>query len=146
IAAWLLGTAHIFVGIVEDMPDDANRVIFDPARPETIIFDYTISDQLVAQRRRLRELLGRRLTGLRKMYLHFQPELNLAHPCGTLRFSCDPRRGVLDPDCKAHDLDNLHVCDSSFMPSSTGVNPSLVIVANALRVADAIGRKRHAVA
>ncbi|MDM7457869.1 MAG: GMC family oxidoreductase N-terminal domain-containing protein, partial [Paracoccus sp. (in: a-proteobacteria)] len=47
IAAWLLGTAHIFVGIVEDMPDDANRVIFDPARPETIIFDYTISDQLV---------------------------------------------------------------------------------------------------
>lgn len=145
-AAWLLGAAHIFVGILEDMPDDANRVIFDPARPETIIFDYTISDQMVAQRHRLRTLLSQRLTGLRKMYLHLQPELNLAHPCGTLRFSHDPARGVLDPNCKAHDLDNLHVCDSSFMPSSTGVNPGLVIVANALRVADAIRRERHAAA
>ena len=65
-------------------------------------------------------------------------------PCGTLRFSDDPRRGVLDRDCKAHDLDNLFVADASFMPSSTGVNPGMTIVANALRVADTMARRLKA--
>ena len=42
------------------------------------------------------------------------------------------------------DLDNLYVADGSFMPSSLGVNPSLTIAANALRVADLIAA-RHAI-
>jgi choline dehydrogenase-like flavoprotein len=43
---------------------------------------------------------------------------------------------VLDRDCKAHDVDNLYVVDASFFPSSSSVNPSLTIIANALRVGD----------
>ena len=50
----------------------------------------------------------------------------------------DPRSSVLDRDCKVHGLDNLYVADSSFMPTSNGVNPSLTIAANALRVGDHI--------
>ena len=38
--------------------------------------------------------------------------------------------------CKAHDLDNLYVVDTSFFPSSSAVNPSLTAIANALRVGD----------
>jgi choline dehydrogenase-like flavoprotein len=70
--------------------------------------------------------------------------LNFGHPCGTLRFGTDPGSSVLDPECRAHGLDNLYVVDASFMPSSMGVNPSLTIAANALRVAEVIARRRKA--
>jgi len=64
-----------------------------------------------------------------------------SHQCGTARFGTDPATSVLDPYCKAHDLDNLYVVDSSFFPSSTAVNPALTIASQALRVADhLIGR------
>jgi choline dehydrogenase-like flavoprotein len=111
------------------------------AAAQAMIYDYTMSDELLARRKRFRRLLKTRLKGVRSMWLSHTPELNIAHPCGTLRFSDDPARGVLDRDCRAHDLDNLYVVDGSFMPSSTGVNPGLTIVANALRVAEAMTRR-----
>jgi choline dehydrogenase-like flavoprotein len=43
---------------------------------------------------------------------------------------------VLDLNCKANDLDNLYVVDASFFVSSSASNPTLTIIANALRVAD----------
>jgi choline dehydrogenase-like flavoprotein len=65
----------------------------------------------------------------------------LQHQCGTLRFGNDPRSSVLDPWCKAHDLDNLHVIDASFMPSSAAVNPSLTILAQALRASEKLAEE-----
>jgi choline dehydrogenase-like flavoprotein len=61
-----------------------------------------------------------------------------AHQAGTLRFGIDPRSSVLDPACKAHDLENLYVADASFFPSIGAVNPTLTIIANSLRVAEII--------
>jgi choline dehydrogenase-like flavoprotein len=46
----------------------------------------------------------------------------------------DPARSVLNRLCRAHDLDNLWVVDSSSFPSSAALNPALTIAANALRV------------
>ena len=66
------------------------------------------------------------------------PLAGVAHQNGTLRFGSDPKTSVLDLNCKAHDLDNLYVVDSSFFVSSSAVNPTLTIVANALRVGDHI--------
>jgi choline dehydrogenase-like flavoprotein len=63
------------------------------------------------------------------------PLYGTAHQCGTLRFGTDPTRSVLDRNCKAHGVDNLYAVDSSFFVSSSAVNPTLTIVANALRVA-----------
>jgi choline dehydrogenase-like flavoprotein len=60
----------------------------------------------------------------------------VSHQCGTVRFGSDPTTSALDLNCRAHDLDNLYVVDSSFFPSSGSVNPTLTIIANALRVAD----------
>ena len=60
---------------------------------------------------------------------------NLGHVCGTCRFGTDPTTSVLDPQNRAHEVDNLYVVDASFFPSSTGLNPSLTVAANALRVA-----------
>jgi choline dehydrogenase-like flavoprotein len=51
---------------------------------------------------------------------------------------------VLDPQNRAHEVDNLYVVDSSFFPSSTGLNPSLTVAANALRVADHVNQMHFA--
>ena len=59
-----------------------------------------------------------------------------AHQAGTARFGADPSSSVLDLDCKAHQLDNLYVVDSSFFASIGAVNPTLTIIANALRIGD----------
>jgi choline dehydrogenase-like flavoprotein len=61
-----------------------------------------------------------------------------AHQAGTCRFGTDPKTSVLDPDCRAHELDNLYVVDTSFFPSISAVNPALTAMANALRVGDRI--------
>ncbi len=61
---------------------------------------------------------------------------NANHQCGTVRFGLDPKTSVLDPFCKAHEVDNLYVVDASCFPSSAAVNPALTVIANALRVGD----------
>jgi len=58
------------------------------------------------------------------------------HHGGTVCFGDDPATSVLDRNCKAHDLENLYVVDTCFMPSLPALNPVLSIVANALRVSD----------
>jgi choline dehydrogenase-like flavoprotein len=62
------------------------------------------------------------------------PVAGVAHQAGTCRFGTDPATSVLDTDCKAHELDNLYVVDTSFFPSIGAVNPALTAMANALRV------------
>lgn len=136
IAAGVFGDARIFVGILEDLLYPTNRVTFDPGHPERLGFEYALTPELLRRRRAFRKLIKAGLRGQRSFFLHVEPELNLAHPCGTLRFGTDPATSVLDASCRAHGLENLYVADSSFMPTSNGVNPSLTIAANALRVAE----------
>ena len=64
-----------------------------------------------------------------------------AHQAGTARFGTDPASSVLDLDCRAHELDNLYLADASFFPAIGAVNPTLTIIANALRVADRIAER-----
>jgi choline dehydrogenase-like flavoprotein len=65
----------------------------------------------------------------------------VAHQNGTIRFGTDPSSSALDLDCRMHEVDNLYVADSSFFVSSSAVNPTLTIIANALRVADRIAER-----
>ena len=70
---------------------------------------------------------------------YIKSEMSIAavgHQAGTCRFGTDPATSVLDIHCKAHELDNLYVVDTSFMPTIGAVNPSLTAIANALRVGD----------
>ncbi|MEE9170097.1 MAG: GMC oxidoreductase [bacterium] len=57
-----------------------------------------------------------------------------SHAVGTVRMGTDPETSVLDQFCNFRGIGNLHVVDGSFMPTSAGLNPSLTISANALRV------------
>jgi choline dehydrogenase-like flavoprotein len=65
----------------------------------------------------------------------------VAHQNGTVRFGTDPATSALDLDCKLHEVDNVYVADSSFFVSSTAVNPTLTIIANALRVAETVASR-----
>lgn len=135
IAARILGEAQMFVGLLEDLPYPDNRVTWAPEDGDTIRLTYAFHPEVLARRKKFRRVIGRSLKGQRHLFLTQWPELNFGHPTGTLRFGHDPATSVLDSGCRAHGMTNLYVADGSFMPTSMGVNPSLTIAANALRVA-----------
>jgi choline dehydrogenase-like flavoprotein len=70
------------------------------------------------------------------------PLEGVGHQNGTCRMGTDPTLSVLDANCKAHDLDNLYVVDASCFVSASAVNPSLTIIANAIRVSDHLLQER----
>jgi choline dehydrogenase-like flavoprotein len=73
----------------------------------------------------------------KNFYMHMSiPIAGVAHQAGTCRFGNDAATSVLDRDCKAHELDNLYVVDTSFFPSIGAVNPALTAMANAIRVGE----------
>jgi choline dehydrogenase-like flavoprotein len=124
----------------EDLPDPNNRVTLN-ARGEIVLHyrknNVEAHSRLIAKLKSMLSSIGceDHLMPI-DSYLGTQFPFNLAHQAGTMRFGEDPRDSVLDLNCKAHDLDNLYVVDASFFPSVGAVNPSLTIIANALRVAD----------
>jgi choline dehydrogenase-like flavoprotein len=125
-----------WLAMSEDLPRDDNRVTVD--RRGRVRLAYAPNNQ-EAHRRLVREVT-KMLHGLGfwKVMKHSHGSQNTTHQCGTLCFGTDPRRSVLDPFCRTHDIGNLFVVDASFFPSSAAVNPGLTIVAQALRVADHI--------
>jgi len=69
---------------------------------------------------------------------------NCSHQHSTLRTGNDPASTVLNEACRTHEVDNLYAIDGSPFPTSTGVNPTLTIMANAWRVAEGIVARRGA--
>ncbi|MBA2587007.1 MAG: GMC family oxidoreductase [Alphaproteobacteria bacterium] len=131
----------------EDLPRPENRIFYDG---DKVVLDITQNNMEAHQRLRqkLQEMLSRAGAHpvLMDHKLYFGQDVPIggtAHQAGTARFGTDPATSVLDLDCKAHELDNLYIADASFFPSIGAVNPTLTIIANALRVADHIeGRLR----
>jgi choline dehydrogenase-like flavoprotein len=62
------------------------------------------------------------------------------HQLGGTRMHVDPKKGVVDANCQVHGISNLHVAGSSVFPTGGFANPTLTIVALALRLADRIRR------
>ena len=125
----------------EDLPDPDNRVTLD--RNGEIVLSYTPNNgeghaRLIKKLEYLLQHLdGRMHLVPRNIFVGDRiPLAGVAHQNGTIRFGRDPKSSALDPNCKAHELDNLYVVDGSFFPSSGAVNPALTIIANALRVGD----------
>jgi choline dehydrogenase-like flavoprotein len=125
----------------EDIPGRDNRVTVDRQGKIHLAKTYANTEAHKRLLAKLKDLLGplgcHRASIPRWSVLSQQiPLAGIAHNCGTVRFGSDPERSALDLDCKAHDLDNLYVVDTSFFPSSSAVNPGLTAMANALRVGD----------
>jgi choline dehydrogenase-like flavoprotein len=64
-----------------------------------------------------------------------------SHHMGTTRMHADPRRGVVDADCRVHGLANLWIAGSSVFPTCGYANPTLTLVALAHRLADRLQRE-----
>ena len=127
--------------MTEDLPRPDNRVTID--REGAISLSYTATNQTASNR--LYDKLKSMLDSLdmhapliqRSLYMKNDVGVaGVAHQSGTCRFGTDPKTSVLDVNCKAHELDNLYVIDTSFFPSIGAVNPALTAMANALRVGD----------
>ena len=82
-------------------------------------------------------------TQVQKVYIE-RVTGNCSHQHGTTRMGDDPATSVLDPWCRAHEVDNLYVVDGGSFPTATGANPTLTIMANAWRVAEHIADQRGA--
>ena len=132
----------------EDVPLPQNRIRYQGSQVRLEVTDTNgkPANELKHQLEKLMKGAGAHPALLeRSLYLGKGIPLNgTAHQAGTCRFGTDPATSVLDLDCKAHEIDNLYVTDASFFPSIGAVNPTLTIIANALRVADRIKARLHA--
>jgi choline dehydrogenase-like flavoprotein len=125
----------------EDLPAPGNRVTLE--RDGRIRISYRDTNlvphkQLLKRVERLLPRLGCHPKLIPNAFVRDGriPIGGVAHQCGTVRFGADRATSALDPQCRAHDVDNLYVVDTSFFPSSSSVNPALTAMANALRVGD----------
>jgi choline dehydrogenase-like flavoprotein len=126
----------------EDLPVPENRVTL--TGDGHIQISYTASNEEPKERlyHQLKEIvgdLGMHHGHLLPHHAYLKNEIPVAgcaHQAGTVKFGNDPSSSALDTHCKAHELDNLYVVDTSFFPSIGAVNPALTAMANALRVGD----------
>jgi choline dehydrogenase-like flavoprotein len=126
----------------EDLPQPGNRVTVDREGKLTLAYKSSndgARDRLFKQLRSLLGHLGMDERHLIPRWAYLEnkiPVAGVAHQAGTARFGADPATSVLDSDCRAHELDNLYVVDTSFFPSISVVKPALTAMANAVRVGD----------
>lgn len=150
--AWLAKLAELpasrltgLLAIAEDQPRAENRVRIDPSRPDA----YGLPKLIVEHRYTARDLAARAFMVkkakqvLRKagaLFFITWDVSTFSHAVGTVRMGDDEHADPLDADCRYRGLENLYVTDGSAFPTSAGVNPSLTISANALRVGRLIAR------
>ena len=133
--------------IAEDVPQKRNGVRIDRRRRDRFGLPRARIRHRYAERDlAAREALVRRarwlLSAVPGAYpVHVHRVETFSHAVGTVRMGNDPRTSALDRWCAFRGIENLYVTDGSFMPTSAGVNPSLTIAANALRVGEYIARR-----
>jgi choline dehydrogenase-like flavoprotein len=147
------GPAVAFDGItvllnLEQRPHPENRVVLGSRRDRfgvplpVLHWRWTADDH--ARLVRLRALVARELEALGLGRVHVlgdpAPDPNAHHHAGTTRMHVDPREGVVDADGRAHGVENLYVAGASVFPTAGFANPTLTIVALALRLAEHLDR------
>jgi choline dehydrogenase-like flavoprotein len=126
----------------EDLPLPDNRVSLNGKGDVTLSYKSSndgARDRLFKQLRSLLGHLGMHEHHLIPRWAYLEnkiPVAGVAHQAGTCRFGSDPSTSALNTDCRAHEVDNLYVVDTSFFPSIAAVNPALTAMANAVRVGD----------
>ena len=145
IVSWGLENLAGLLTMAEDQPRLENCVTVDKTKIDrwglpAMLINYRESERdLEASRllvRKAKRIL--RLAGAWFFYTH--QIKTFSHAVGTVRMGLDPRSSPLDSYCKFRGLENLFVTDGSVFPSSAGVNPSLTIAANSLRVGEYISK------
>jgi choline dehydrogenase-like flavoprotein len=126
----------------EDLPMPENRVTVDGEGKVTLIYTATNDTPKKDLYKQLHSMLGKLRMEPDSLFHRFAymkneiPVAGVAHQAGTCRMGSDPATSALNADCRAHELDNLYVVDTSVFPSIGAVNPALTAMANSLRVGD----------
>jgi choline dehydrogenase-like flavoprotein len=155
VYAWLkrrirrtVSASHLTViNFCEQAPNPESRVYLsdksDALGLRTLILDWRIGDEEARSIRRLHEVLDQaaKSAGIGMLEANSQDISTVrftdaSHHIGTLRMSRDPKTGVVDEHCKVHGIENLFVAGSAVFPTAGHANPTLTIVALALRLAD----------
>jgi choline dehydrogenase-like flavoprotein len=144
------GRAVFFMNELEQAPNPASRVRLsenkDALGMPRAQLEWRLSAIDKSSARRTQEVLARALgaAGLGRLQITFSEDERSwptemgggRHHMGTTRMHLDPKQGVVDPDGRVHGLANLYVAGSSVFPTVGAANPTLTLVALALRLAD----------
>jgi choline dehydrogenase-like flavoprotein len=126
----------------EDLPRPDNRVTLEPDGNIKLSYTETNAEAKKRLYGKLKSLLGELDMNPGHLIHRFAymkndiPVAGVAHQAGTCCFGAEPASSVLNTDCRAHEVDNLYVVDTSVFPSIGAVNPALTAMANSLRVGD----------
>jgi choline dehydrogenase-like flavoprotein len=145
--------------MAEQAPNPASRVTLDPTlrdslgQPATRL-DWRVTDQDLATIATTLRLIGAEFTARGLGTLHAPIDLGLPpgglrggrHHMGTTRMASDPVLGVVNADGRVHGLANLYVTGSSVFPTGGFANPTLTVVALALRLGAHLVQASQAIA
>jgi choline dehydrogenase-like flavoprotein len=135
---------------IEQAPNPDSRVVLVRERDELgvrrVALDWRLSEVDRRNVRRTLELFGAEVgrAGIGRLRILYREDDSGwpdtlgggQHHMGTTRMSDDPRQGVVDRDCRVHEMSNLYVAGSSVFPTPSGGTPTLTLVALAIRLAD----------
>jgi nucleoside-diphosphate-sugar epimerase/choline dehydrogenase-like flavoprotein len=137
----------------EQLPNPDSRITLsdrrDPLGMKIPRIDWRVSEEEARAMRRITELMLKQFSrmGLEPPVLEgwvrdgaMLPDTirDVAHPIGTTRMADDPARGVVDAQCQVHGIRGLYIAGSSVFPTAGHANPTQMIVALAVRVADTL--------
>jgi choline dehydrogenase-like flavoprotein len=153
--------ALTLVAMCEQRPNPDSRLTLSDRRDRfgmrIIRIDWRVSEEEARVLRRIAELaveqfprLGLEPPVLEEWVLDgamfSRTTLDRAHPTGTTRMADDPACGVVNAQCQVHGIDGLFIAGSSVFPTAGQANPTQMIVALALRLADTLKNRATAVA
>jgi choline dehydrogenase-like flavoprotein len=140
--------------LTEQIPHPDNRLLLsdrlDPLGRRMVRVESQWRDEDIQGIKRAQKLLAEEIakSGLGRFEIEWdendRPILSTpgaSHHLGTTRMHDDPQQGVVDSNCKVHGVSNLYIASGSVFPTGGYANPTLTIVAIALRVADHVKAK-----
>jgi len=140
--------------LMEQAPNPDSRVTLtsdrDALQLNKVRLDWELTDRELRTAKVLTKAVAAEFgrLGLARLKLHESldgdspPDIDIGyHQLGTTRMAGNPRNGVVDETCRVHGIDNLYVAGGSVFPSGGYMNPTLTIVALAVRLADHLAER-----
>ena len=138
-----LGVPHLtgLLVMAEDQPRFENHVTIDRGTMDRfglpqLLVTHHYSERDYSARKTLLQKAQQILKQAGALFCYLHKIKTFSHAVGTVRMGCNPETSALDQYCHFRGVENLFVIDGSFLPTSGGLNPSLTISANALRVGE----------
>jgi choline dehydrogenase-like flavoprotein len=145
-----LGHSAMWGIIAEDLPEEQNRVILDPALTDAdgipapkLVYRMSENSRRLLEFHLQRAKESLQAAGASRVVIAPLIRETGWHILGTAKMGTDRQRSVVDAWGRTHDVPNLFIFDGSIWPTSSGMNPTATIAALALRCADHLVQERR---